>query len=334
MRISEAAHILSIPRHKIMYWRSTGLLDSSVDGLGFEDLKRIRLLEKWRRSGLTLQRIRKLLKSTAERVGEDQGHALLQLELIQGPTLAVREDASLLDPTQGQGLLDFSDGAGGGPTRSGQVVNLEDRRPGKKDWSDQDDEILRLLEERLAEEEKGLETSPWPLDVGSPEEGARLFEAIRQSDPRKAMETLERIIEDRPDYLPARIELGNLFFEKGDLEAASTAYESALELDPDCVEALYNLANVYYRLEKFAASIRLFQRSIDLDPVFPESYYNLALVYFSLKYFRESREMFESYLDMDGDSPYADNARDFLDEIGELETEQPAPGLFDDWAGD
>ena len=136
------------------------------------------------------------------------------------------------------------------------------RRPSRspEDWSEQDDEILKLLEERLAEEEKGLD-SPIPgPEWGSPEEGARLFEAIRQSDPERAMSTLEAIVQDRPDYLPARIELGNLFFERGDLESASTAYEAALELDPDCVEALYNLANVYYRLEKFAASSRLRQR--------------------------------------------------------------------------
>ena len=98
------------------------------------------------------------------------------------------------------------------------------------------------------------------------------------------------------------------------------------------MEALYNLANVYYRLEKFAASIRLFHRSIDLDPSFPESYYNLALVYFSLKYFRESADLFESYLEMDSDSPFADNARDFLDEIQQMQSES-SPGLFDDWNG-
>ncbi|MBI41271.1 MAG: hypothetical protein CMF59_16870 [Leptospiraceae bacterium] len=328
MRISEAAHILSIPRHKINYWKSTGLLETSGDGLGFEDLKRIRLLEKWRSSGVTLQRIRKMLKSQASRAGEAPGQAMLQLELLQGPLLGVREDTSLLDPVQGQGLLDFA------PPNTGQVVELEARRPSRspEDWSEQDDEILKLLEERLAEEEKGLD-SPIPgPEWGSPEEGARLFEAIRQSDPERAMSTLEAIVQDRPDYLPARIELGNLFFERGDLESASTAYEAALELDPDCVEALYNLANVYYRLEKFAASIRLFHRSIDLDPSFPESYYNLALVYFSLKYFRESADLFESYLEMDSDSPFADNARDFLDEIQQMQSES-SPGLFDDWNG-
>lgn len=325
MRISEAAHILSIPGHKIRYWKSTGLLESH-SGLSFEDLKRVRLLEKWRRSGLTLQRIRKLLKSTAQRVGEEPGQALLQLELVQGPLLGLREESSLLDPIAGQGLLDFSSGE-----PAGKLVELEKRRPQSPtdDWSHEDDEILRMLEDRLSREEQGLDVPPYIADADAAEEGARLFDAIRQSDPGRAMETLERIIEDRPDYLPARIELGNLFFEKGDLEAASSTYESALELDQDCVEALYNLANVYYRLEKFAASIRLFQRSIDLDPAFPESYYNLALVYFSLKYFRESREMFESYLEMDSDSPFADNARDFLGEIEELQKEDGGPGLFD-----
>ena len=330
MRISEIAHILSIPRHKIKYWKSTGLLDSTGDTLGFEDLKRIRLLEKWRKSGLTLQRIRRMLNSQANRVGEQPGRAMMQMELLDGPLLGVREDAVLVDPVQGQGLLDFAP-----PGDSGRVVELEKIRSSQKptDWSDQDDEILRLLEDRLAEEEKSLETGagiPGP-EWGSPEEGARLFEAIRESDPQRAMETLEAIVQDRPDYLPARIELGNLFFEKGDLDAAAQAYESALELDEDCVEALYNLANVYYRLEKFAASIRLFHRSIDLDPAFPESYYNLALVYFSLKYFRESAEVFLSYLEMDSDSPFAENARDFLDEIDQLQQQDTSPGLFDDW---
>lgn len=324
MRISEAAHLLSIPRHKIHYWKKTGLLGSTGDDLTFEDLKRLRLLESWRKNGLSLQRIRKL----ALRLQPDR--SLMQMELLHGANLALREGTSLVDPLSQQEFLDFS---GEATEEEGRVLELRSKKPDAirtDDWSDEDDEIVRLLEERLAEEEREIEGKLVDArELQAAEEGARLFEAIRQSNPEKAVATLEGIIQDRPDYLPARIELGNLFFERGDLDSAARSYEQALELDADCVEALYNLANVYYRQEKFAASIRLFHRSIDLDPGFPESYYNLALVYYSLRYFQQSAELFESYLEMDSDSPFADNARDFLDDIHELADGDPSPGLFD-----
>ena len=93
-------------------------------------------------------------------------------------------------------------------------------------------------------------------------------------------------------------------------------YERALELEPECVEALYNIANIHFKKKHYAVAIRYFQGCIQYEPDFPEAYYNLGLLYYSLSYLEPARACLEQYLELDPDSDWADQAREWLREIG------------------
>lgn len=70
-------------------------------------------------------------------------------------------------------------------------------------------------------------------------------------------------IRKSPRSIFAHNNLGNVYFQKGDLDAAQHEYKKTLELFPNHPESLYNLANIYYiqgDKEKAIDKYRLFLR--------------------------------------------------------------------------
>ena len=63
----------------------------------------------------------------------------------------------------------------------------------------------------------------------------------------EAVEALRASIRARPDFAPARSELGRLLFKRDELDAAIAELEKAAELDPDGTSALYTLSLAYRR---------------------------------------------------------------------------------------
>jgi tetratricopeptide (TPR) repeat protein len=63
----------------------------------------------------------------------------------------------------------------------------------------------------------------------------------------EAVEALRASIRARPDFAPARSELGRLLFKRDELDAAIAELEKAAELDPDATSALYTLSLAYRR---------------------------------------------------------------------------------------
>jgi tetratricopeptide (TPR) repeat protein len=63
----------------------------------------------------------------------------------------------------------------------------------------------------------------------------------------EAVEALRASIQARPDFAPARAELGRLLFKRDELDAAIAELEKAAELDPSGTPALYTLSQAYRR---------------------------------------------------------------------------------------
>ncbi len=166
-----------------------------------------------------------------------------------------------------------------------------------------------------------------PVEGVKTEELIRLEEeymlALSSEDSRTVKAVLRKILKEHPRHVGALIEAGNFAFEESRYDEAVEFYERVLTVDTDCVEAIYNIANIYFRQKKYAAAIRYFHRSIDLDPDFPESYYNLGVVYYSLRYPRQASALFEMYLQLDPDSSWASQARQFMEDIRQLEPVEP-----------
>ena len=69
-----------------------------------------------------------------------------------------------------------------------------------------------------------------------------------------------------PEELPiVHVNLGNVEFREGNMEAADKRYRTALELDPDSIVARTNLAWTSLRLKRFDAALAFADDAIRLD---------------------------------------------------------------------
>jgi len=148
-------------------------------------------------------------------------------------------------------------------------------------------------------------------------------DALATDDRARLQKVLRAILKINPDHPGALIERGNLAFDEGRWNRALAYYEAAVKRNPDCVEALYNTANAYFKQGKYAPAIRYFQDCIRLDPDFPESHFNLAVLYLKLGHLHPARAYFNAYLELDPDSEWAEQARQFIEDMQMSEEEDP-----------
>ena len=116
----------------------------------------------------------------------------------------------------------------------------------------------RRFDEALASYQRALD-----LDVAQPEE-VHLNLAVIYSDqlhqPDAAERELLAALERNPRFVPALLNLGNLHEDRGDRDAARSAYERALDADPDNSLALARIAGVSHAAEldeRLAARLRV-----------------------------------------------------------------------------
>lgn len=105
-----------------------------------------------------------------------------------------------------------------------QVVNLSAKM----------DELLRDLGESG---EEGLE-------IAALHEEARLL--MEHGKYRQGQKVAEKLLEKRPDFIPALNNLGQMLYVEGDADEAIAIAERVLELDPENFHALANLARFLY----------------------------------------------------------------------------------------
>ena len=93
----------------------------------------------------------------------------------------------------------------------------------------------------------------------------------------------ERLYRNILKYEPqsARINnnLGNLYFDKGDMEQAELYYRRAIEIDDVFAEPYYNLGTIIQSRGDTFGAIRLFEKAIEVNPNFYYPYQNLAIIY-------------------------------------------------------
>ena len=92
--------------------------------------------------------------------------------------------------------------------------------------------------------------------------GVALVGVGRREEARKAF---EQVLELRPRFAPALVNLGNLLLEEGRLDAAVACYESAIRSDDRYAPAHHNLAIAFKRLGRTADSVRELRRAHKLS---------------------------------------------------------------------
>lgn len=122
---------------------------------------------------------------------------------------------------------------------------------------------------------------------------------------RRRLDIIASELKERLDANPAdneaRIELGVLYAENGDLEKAKEEFLKVLELDPQNVWALNNLGNVFFLEKNFQTALEKYKLAEALAPTDAEILMNLAMTYYQLGNLEMAREKFESAVEADPD---------------------------------
>lgn len=241
----ESARILDVSPGRVQGFVRAGIVDPRR-GEGneyvftFRDLLVMRTALELERSDLSRRRVNAALRALRDRLPGDRPLTSLRILALDGE-IVVDDERARWQPNSGQTLLDFE------KTEPGRMLPLagEDEAPAARD------------------------ADGW-FELGC---------SLEASSPRMARELYRRALELAPDHVDARINLGRLHHEEGQLSEARAAYELALEASPGHSTAAYNLGVVLEDLGRPDDAIQAYQQAIASDSGLADAYYNLARLY-------------------------------------------------------
>lgn len=134
-----------------------------------------------------------------------------------------------------------------------------------------------------------------------------------------AVGSLEQIIEEAPDYLPARLTLGAARQMQDRLDDAAAVYQEALSIAPDSHDAHFDLAKLLSGRGDTPSAIEHYRAAIKARPGSATAHINLATLLYSMGDVDGARQSFESGLKAFPDSTLGQfNYGVFLAEQGDL----------------
>jgi tetratricopeptide (TPR) repeat protein len=190
-----------------------------------------------------------------------------------GSRVAFRTGGKALDPIDGQLIMDFSN--------AGQVLQTTARpRPASTAGESAMDLFARGV---------SLEEDP-----------ASASEAIA---------SYKKVLELEPEYAPAHINLGTLYYNQSDYELAEEHYRKAIECDSRYALAYFDLGNVLDETQRLEEAIGAYKSALKLAPTYADAHYNLALAYERSRQPRLALKHWRAYLKLDAQGPWAVHAR-------------------------
>jgi tetratricopeptide (TPR) repeat protein/peroxiredoxin len=110
---------------------------------------------------------------------------------------------------------------------------------------------------------------------------------------------------DAPEFRRNYLSLGSVFFQRGYMEPAESAFQLALRYDPSSAEALYGLGSVYLKQEKPAEAQKNFEAALQTRAGYPETlpnaWNNLGLLATRAGRTQEAVEYFRKALELSPD---------------------------------
>lgn len=114
----------------------------------------------------------------------------------------------------------------------------------------------------------------WPYLLGKLDQQEDLFaQAIRNYQTARTL---------RPDYLPALVNLGNVFLELNRLNEATETFRAALKLDENNAATHYGLGQVAMSKRSYPEAVNHFEKTLAQAPGANRVHYSLAMAYRNL----------------------------------------------------
>ena len=237
---SDLLRILRITARQLSGWQRAGLV-AERDAFSFFDLLQIKKVRDLRAKRVKSATILASLQAMQERVAGMENPLLEAGAFSVGNRVAFRTGGKALDPIDGQFVMEFGD-------------------PG------------RVLE-------ASAKLHPVPADetvVGLFARGVSLEE-----DPATALEAIasyQKVLELDPDYAPAHINLGTLYYHRSEYELAEAHYRKAIESDSRYALAYFDLGNVLDETQRVEEAIAAYNAALQLAPTYADAHYNLGLL--------------------------------------------------------
>jgi len=103
--------------------------------------------------------------------------------------------------------------------------------------------------------------------------------SLRKGDRDEAAAAFERTLTLKPDYLPARVWLGDVQLDLGRSEAARATFAAALAQQPESAPALFGAGRVALERRAYADAAQYLEHALRVDPRASVMHYPLAMAY-------------------------------------------------------
>lgn len=267
----DVLRILDISTHQLHGWERAGLI-LSKPSYSFRDLGELRTLRVLREEDVPAASIRDSIMAMKAVAG--MANPLMEARLVRsGSRLAFRHHGAIVDPIRRQLLFDFE-----------QVEGPQLAAP-----------------------------SPLRCAAGNPrgvqERFLQAVQAEESGDKTGAIALYDEIVAIDPEYAPAYINLGTIYFHLRQFGRAEELYRRATVADPAYVLAFFDLGNVLDELQRLDESIAAYRRAVELAPRYADAHYNLALAYERKNEPRSALRHWQAYIKLDNRGPWAEHAR-------------------------
>ena len=146
---------------------------------------------------------------------------------------------------------------------------------------------------------------------------AAAFEAEDSGDLERAIDFCHAILARDGPRAEIDFQIGELLYRSDQPIAARERYYSAIEIDPEFVEARASLGCVLSETGQDDLAIAAFRGALSLHEDYSEVHYNLARCLESTGNTVEARFHWSRFLELSPDSPWADEAIERLELLGE-----------------
>lgn len=303
--------MLNVPVSTIRRWERQGLIKPirkifRLPYFSFQEVASVRRLSALLESGVNPRDLENSLQHLGKIFNEiDQPLSQLTL-LSQDAQLLLKDEHGLIDPRRGQRVFDFGT----------EETQLND-----------------LTEEELADEESFEGTIEFTEHLKTPElqdrsadewfqEGCRFLDA---GEAKSAIEAYRMALLGHPDMPEAHLHLAEALYLNGNTEGALERYYAAVEWDHDYIEAWTQLGCLHNELGERESALHAFEIALSVHPDYPDAHLHIAEMLNQLNRVEEAVPHWKVYLEFDEMGPWAELARQRLEEYDTEELEQQFP---------
>lgn len=290
------SQLLQVSVHEIRRWERLSLIHPvrrvmRLPYFDFAEVSAARRLAELVASGVSVDHVAESFERL-QTVMPELKQPLAQLQILaQGRDVLYRDETGWLEPKSGQRRLPFEDSEA--PRTS--AINPP---------SDDGPTTLPL------HSPPQTPPSTWTADDWF-QQGCRLAE---EGHVTEAVEAYRSALVEHPTAADYHFHLADALYRLGRPQAAIERYYAAVEHDHDFIEAWTQLGCVLVETHELDAAKEAFQIALDRHPEFPDAHFHLAQVLERLGDRVGAQPHWQAYLTYDSHGPWADLARQHLEE--------------------